>query len=497
MKRILLFLIIFSFCSLAAFSWAHEDSLDGHDDYDDYIARQNREEYLLLTPYYGARGGINIVDSNYNNVYFDDTDDKDKVYNWGESSEGLDRYTDPFPDAYSDAEMIAMGGVYDITPYDEPGSFDEPLTVTITCPNDFYLVSQSNPAYKRPFEIILRQSNAMAGIKYEYHIFSSSYDSAGYVIDGGRSEPMLFSEPISEDLTFDYDLAAAENSSFFDFEKQDAIKGSYNNGDTEVRVYCGFWFDLIINLPRDSYDAIRDAITVDGVTYPLIEANDYTAIVTITISYGGRSKSITIPFSGYYDRGSVELESTASLIVDTYASAGNLSIESDRGVWVPVGKMDFMAFKGTEANQSTMLQWSNPKIFISSSSDPAANSTGEFKLVHTNVRYDTPLTDSNSIGFTVRARSLTSGGNTAVATFRGEDTISSITGTGGGGISVSQIASYSDAGNINNITGGHQNASLNYYSYSGEIDVMLDPGDNIMYEGVYKGNMYIHVIGER
>ena len=50
---------------------------------------------------------------------------------------------------------------------------------------------------------------------------------------------------------------------------------------------------------------------------------------------------------------------------------------------------------------------------------------------------------------------------------------------------------------IQNITGGHQNASLNYYSYSGEIDVMLDPGDNIMYEGVYKGNMYIHVIGER
>ena len=495
MKRILLFLIIFSFCSLSAFTYPWEN-IEDHSSYSDYLARQNREEYLLLTPYYGARGGINIVDSNYNNVYSDGTDDK--VYNWSDSSGTLDRYTDPFPGAYSDAEMIAMGGVYDITPYDEPGSFDEPLTVTITCPNDFYLVSQSNPAYKRPFEIILRQSNAMGGIKSEHRDLIWNDDSStSYDINGGRSEPMLFSEPISEDLTFDYDLAAAENSSFFNFTKQDAINGSYNNGDTEVRVYCGFWFDLIINLPMDSYDAIRDAITVDGVTYPLIEANDYTAIVTITISYEGRSKSITIPFSGYYDRGSVELESTASLIVDTYASAGNLSIESDRGVWVPVGKMDFMAFKGTEANQSTMLQWSNPKIFISSSSDPTVNSTGEFKLVHTNVRYDTPLTDSNSIGFTVRARSLTSGGNTAVATFRGEDTISSITGTGGGGISVSQIASYSDAGNINNITGGHQNASLNYYSYSGEIDVMLDPGDNIMYEGVYKGNMYIHVIGER
>lgn len=496
MKRILLFLIIFSFCSLSAFTYPGEN-IEDHSGYSDYFARQKRDEYLLLTPYYGARGGINIVDSNYNNVYSDGTDDK--VYNWSESSGTLDRYTDPFPDAYSDAEMIAMGGVYDITPYGGHGSFDEPLTVTITCPNDFYLVSQSNPAYKRPFEIILMQSNAMGGIKSEYRLALWNREtSADYEINGGRTkEPMLFSEPISEDLKFDYTLAAAENSSFFDFEKQDAINGSYNNGDTEVRVYCGFWFDLIINLPMDSYDAIHDTITVDNVAYPLIEANDYTAIVTITISYEGRSKSITIPFSGYYDRGSVELESTASLIVDTYASAGNLSIESDRGVWVPVGKMDFMAFKGTAANQSTMLQWSNPKIFISSSSNPTANSTGEFKLVHTNVRYDTPLTDSNSIGFTARARSLTSGGNTAVATFRGEDTISSITGAGGGGISVSQIASYSDAGNIDNITGGHQNASLNYYSYSGEIDVMLDPGDNIMFEGVYKGNMYIHVIGER
>ena len=139
MKRILLFLIIFSFCSLSAFTYPGEN-IEDHSGYSDYFARQNREEYLLLTPYYGARGGINIVDPNYNN----------EGEEWERESGSLDRYTDPYPNAYSDAEMIAMGGVYDITPYGGHGSFDEPLTVTITCPNDFYLVSQSNPAYKRP-----------------------------------------------------------------------------------------------------------------------------------------------------------------------------------------------------------------------------------------------------------------------------------------------------------------------------------------------------------
>ena len=44
-------------------------------------------------------------------------------------------------------------------------------------------------------------------------------------------------------------------------------------------------------------------------------------------------------------------------------------------------------------------------------------------------------------------------------------------------------------------TMGH-GATQTFYTYSGEIDVMLDAGSNVMIDGIYTGTMYVHVVAE-
>ena len=60
---------------------------------------------------------------------------------------------------YTDQEMIALGGIKDLSFYeayypDDPQYFAS-IDMSATCPGGFYLVSQSNPAYKRPFELYI------------------------------------------------------------------------------------------------------------------------------------------------------------------------------------------------------------------------------------------------------------------------------------------------------------------------------------------------------
>ena len=37
---------------------------------------------------------------------------------------------------------------------------------------------------------------------------------------------------------------------------------------------------------------------------------------------------------------------------------------------------------------------------------------------------------------------------------------------------------------------------MDYYAYTGEVEVMLEPGSNVMYEGRYTGTIYIHVVAD-
>ena len=37
---------------------------------------------------------------------------------------------------------------------------------------------------------------------------------------------------------------------------------------------------------------------------------------------------------------------------------------------------------------------------------------------------------------------------------------------------------------------------MDYYSYAGVVEVMLEPGTNVMYAGRYSGTVYIHVVAD-
>ena len=217
------------------------------------------------------------------------------------------------------------------------------------------------------------------------------------------------------------------------------------------------------------------------------------------MEYGGQIKSVTIPFSGFYEKGNTTKEtSVCSLLVNPYSTAAHLSITQDRGTWVPVGSLDFML--STASNSNTI----NPVIFASSSSNPEAISADEFRLVHESTTFNTPLTKTNSIGFDVRIRNLNADGGTSSYIFDGTATQKSVTGkldnlTYGTDSGKNQYPSSGDWGGIvpakiYSVLQHDNDNDKSYYRYNGEIEVMMDPGTNVMLEGRYTGTVYIHVI---
>ena len=391
---------------------------------------------LELAPYNGA-SGLNIANPNY----------KNEGTIWKDPANGA-----PIADGYNNTEMLGVGGIYNINTLNNKTDLEEPIIVTVTCPYGFYLVSQSNPNYKRPFRIVMGQGQKRNDTNnYEYE--------ADIIFEEGRPQQQ------DVNLRTEEDAAAV-------FSMNTLLSGDYQ---------VGFWFNIVLDLPGE-IDPVTNVLTYNNYSYPLVEADDYTALVTITLLWKGEERSVTIPFSGYYNGVPSDYdanEGLASLYVDPYASAAHLSIERDRGTWVPVAKLDFLLQQSTG--------YKNPLIFLSSSSNPADPSPGEFKLVHQNVTYDTPLTNTNSIGFEGRIRTI-KGSSTPVRSFDG--TMNIINVDANNSINPSEDKAY-ESGN----TMGH-GATQTFYTYSGEIDVMLDAGSNVMIDGIYTGTMYVHVVAE-
>ena len=423
MKRIVVFvLIIYSVFSLSA------------------------EATLEIAPYTGGYG-IPIASPNYLGGIWKKPTDKD------------------FNDTknYTDNEMIALGGLQNLS-RDEFNAHGGNLKVTITCDNGFYLVSQSHPAFKRPFEFQLVW-------KYQLKYQNSWGDSWG-------GETVVNSD----------DRISANTDS----SSTQSIGNSWQWGDAPT-IY--FWFDLVLILPGEiKSDSDTLVVTENGrqVEYPLIEADDYAAVVTITIEYGDLvPATITIPFTGYYKRGEYKKsDDVCSLLVTPTSEAAHLSIPEDRGTWQTVGTLDFMlSTYRSDASSSPYVD--NPVIFASSSRDADDTTADVFRLVHESVGFNTPLTQTNSIQYTVRLRK-TQGLGTESYEFDGTGNIEDVRQSPpdpNGGESYG-IVPVREQRQLNNAP------EMDYYAYTGEVEVMLEPGSNVMYEGRYTGTIYIHVVAD-
>ena len=429
---------------------------------------------------------------------------------------------------YSDSEIVAIAEFQDIKDSDV-STYGQEVKITVSCPNGMFFVSQSNPAFKFPFELQLiwtdqstyrgygeytrtrtctkkQERKTFLGIPYWEDISQSEWsDYTAWVFSSygeNPSVPLLFRYAGGDDNDIEipgWGTSTEETIISEDGNQRTVLVTETQTGRKDDTLQeADLWADIVLVLPG-TVSSANDTVTYNNVVYPLIEADDYTALVTITMEYGGQIKSVTIPFSGFYEKGNTTKEtSVCSLLVNPYSTAAHLSITQDRGTWVPVGSLDFML--STASNSNTI----NPVIFASSSSNPEAISADEFRLVHESTTFNTPLTKTNSIGFDVRIRNLNADGGTSSYIFDGTATQKSVTGkldnlTYGTDSGKNQYPSSGDWGGIvpakiYSVLQHDNDNDKSYYRYNGEIEVMMDPGTNVMLEGRYTGTVYIHVI---
>ena len=263
----------------------------------------------------------------------------------------VDKNEDDFDDSsdYSNDEIICIGSVQGLKKSVWEANYgpNTEFEVEVSCPNGLYFVSQSNQAFRRPFELMLVFKQGLVFERSSWRLFGgwSEYSkgkddqidiAVRNLSDGGD----VSGDPIKID---------AWN------EHEDSLITRYRNQVNSA------WCDIILKLPGEILPG-TDTLYVEetGMEYPLIEADDYTALVTITFRYGDLSNSISIPFSGYYERDvNNKQEGTCSLLVEPTAEAAHMSITRDRGTWVTVGTLYFLMSTFENAKNT-------PVIFASS-----------------------------------------------------------------------------------------------------------------------------------
>lgn len=358
----------------------------------------------------------------------------------------------------SDAEMIALISFWNIA----EASRSKPFTVSISCPNGMYMTSISNPTFKRPFEIE----------------FNPSYDIPGASVDK-RGKGFKLS---NDDPVYQFYMDATENH---------------------------FWFDVVVCLPVKNmgdgtygmdYESDRLTVVENGrdVVYPLVEADDYTALVTIKIEHDDLEQplELVIPFSGYYKHDTTATNhknaSTyyVALDIQTYPEAKNIDLGvSNRGKWISVGYLSFLingqSLGGNPPNKAA--------IFLSSS--PIATVAGEeFTLKKDDLTYTDVLTTTNSIKFEVQLI----GDDGSINAFDGTDSFDTSKTTISG--LPENFVRLLDDSSVNHTVfrdPGHNSKNMYNRSYNGTMQVKIEQSDVTLAAGKYEGDIYVHVLVEK
>lgn len=338
---------------------------------------------------------------------------------------------------YLDQHIIGVGGVYDLESSQQKTSTR--YEITAFCANGFYFKSQNNPNIVRPFEILI--------------VARYGQDKTSNVVS----------------------LKSSGQRAEFTWQDDD---GS-NPGN--------LWFDLVLALPLDE-DPVPGSnyIKADNQTYPLVQASDYTALVTINVTaYDSTgiigTDSISIPFSGYFDGQTEEKrDERLSLMFTPNANAGNLNIQAQNSMPIPVGNIDFMLdadyTKHEQTWQDEKYKDGYVKIFFSSSSEPDNANAQPFRLVHSSVGSFDALTNYNSIGYEIVVSDTTSS-----TTFLGDDYL--FNGDVDNAIIPEKVTSNTS-----------YQGDREFFKYSGTIYVNIDAPTTIMQFGDYHDTVYVHVV---
>ena len=495
MKKIVLLitLILVGFSSLLT-------AATGEEKLENFI---NDTMLFVLYPHDGSYD-INLRDVNH---YYPERKDGATVV-WGGDNEEPEPSIAGQSGSYYQFQMVAFGilegfyvshsfeddddsgnTMYRVTWDYENKSFP-PIEVTVDCSSDFKFVSQSDTSYKRPFELYLIRN-------YE----SVNAPGAG----SGQTERTVIK---------------INDSSPHDVE----FVGSANNE------YVNLWFDLIVGLPGEMDD---NGVLYENIYYPLSDATDYTAEVTITMEWemeyqlqrrdkgplgvlwqdwynvdsGTKRifKTITIPFSGYCSFSAPE-ESVGSLYISTTAESQNINLNPDYVSPVKVADISYLynfgsgvpgSYKPVYEENENNRAW----LFLSASPDPWSNSeSNHFRMYH--VEAGSNADEYNSVPFMVYVEDTDGSGQ--YVEFSGNAEAYDFIPTGGAsddfirtecnfGKSRSEYRFW-DWDKFDYVTNPEQR--YHYHSFDGEVWVEVTPEVDIMAAGRYVGDIYVHVIAE-
>ena len=479
----------------------------------------SRDYVFSIIPYLGG------VDVNLGSLYYGP---HDTSVEWDQLELGNfrpDKSTGISPN-YTDEHMIAVGGVANIeiehsTSIKSIGLSNVyipkngvSLTVQATCNSNFEFVSQSNPIYRRPFEIeIIPRARTTTGREENVYDTTNPYTKDVYRLNAGNNECVI-------------DLSTSSESTNF----VDNVSGDYR-----ITMLAA---DIVLVLP---YDYAKDdggyfvgGLQYGNATYALADLSDYTAVVTLSMTlrinyyYGApygelhtyeESRSITIPFTGYYSSNAgheitAPTDDSISLYVNATNNAANLNL-SEQGDWITVANIQFLynqsdfVGKGSPSGTSpSLILNSNSdvvRIFLSASPHPEIKSSSSFRLVHEHAT--SVITNTNSLGFVARIRGTgeNSGDvslktNSNIVEFDGLANIESLAEIA---ISESEIEEVTD-GLDSVITTCHLEAPANvigdwgyrhFHTFEGDIDIKFDES-SMLEAGIYRGYIYVHAVTE-
>lgn len=365
------------------------------------------------------------------------------------------------------------------------------LTIDAVCDSNFEFVSQSNPIYRRPFQIeVFPRVRTGNGAD-----FADPYTSEIYLIETG--------------------------SSSYEIKMPTTGQTNVNFTDNYLTMLAA---DMVLVLPYDYANYLSGGgyfsggLTYNNATYTLADLDDYTAVVTITLtlnfeySYidnGERdtrnytdSRVITIPFSGFYtssDNRDIR-GSSISLFVNATNEAANLNL-ARQGEWITVGSIQFLFNEKVKKDAGFPSENEDiVRIFLSASAHPEIQSSSKFKMVHEHAT--SVVTNTNSLGFTARVRGtgsnvgdilLSSNGDRVsnVVEFDGLAFMGNIAGGSTPG-SVDVVKTVCNTGRVsNNWDGGKRH----FHTFEGDIDIKFDES-SMLEAGIYRGYIYVHAVTE-
>lgn len=410
---------------------------------------------LIIVPYDGISGipvGSNYYDSDTSGTWAYGSPEGEKCSKENDSSTAS-------RSNYTDTEML---GIIMFLKSGDGNSnnvqMDGKITVTVTCANGFYLQSQSNPNYKRPFEITLFDSWNKTGAK-------------GHKVS--ESEPT------------------------FTVELNNVTGSDWNNKQIH--------FDVCIRLPG-TVDYTTNECTKDGIIYPLSVLEDYSAIVTFNVKYepdkgyGNTIEStVTLPFSGFYESNedTKYKNGAVSMSIVLNSDAYNIDIKNKIGQTVSLGSIYYTMMVGKDTSSTPY----NTAIFLSSSANAEDKTATKFALVKDDLKATDAHTALNSIGFKIKvtsyedtSSSVTFDGTTYFDKSLAPSKISTVSGSPGDRKKATQTLTSTDYIIPNLYTEYMASGNRSYFYYSGSMELELDDNVITMLEGRYTETVYVHVM---